>query len=538
MADMVGFSSLMESNRDAAIEAVRSFRDIWLEPVVRDHGGRVLKRLGDGWIIVFDAPGKAIEAALRIQSQLAAESRLSLRIGIHHGELVQDDADVYGAAINLASRIQVEAPPGGVMISEALARLLPTPVAQLFGDAGSFRLKNIALPVKLLHWRPERRDSAEDEVPTIGVETFVAAPDDRETRAAAEDLRDQLIQRLIRRTGIRVFDDAVGGAGGAVYRLKGRIRLAGRKGRVSLSMILRDSAEPFWSKAYDGDPSDIFAFCDGVIDRADTDLRVQINYFDGNRVAHLPEDQLSVSELRSRAATVLHGYTVEAWDEARRLMARARMLAPDDPMANAMHAETIVALAQAYYTDVPPDVASRLAEDLDRAVEAAPRSDYVIWARAFFDLYVTRDFARARGDLRRVLSLSPSYTHGIDLIGLVELAEGNVAAAIDHFARSIELTDTDPILPYRYFLLSIAHLSAGDAHSSLRAINEAIQIRPSVWAYHRLRADCLRRLRENQAAIECEAHAEKLSPAPSILALRVPVRGREERLHDLLTPKP
>ena len=537
VADLVGYSSLMENDHDAAIGAIRDLRQIWLEPVIEAQSGKVLKRLGDGWIISFEDPVQAVKTAIEFQERLAAESGLRLRVGVYCGEVTKDEADYYGSAINIASRIQVEAPPGGVMIPEEIANSLPASLAGKFGDAGSFRLKNIALPLKLMQWRPERRESDADDVPTIAVEMFAVAPDDRETRAAAEDLRDQLIQRLARRTGVRVLDDAVGGAGRAVYRLRGRVRLSSYRGRVSLSLLLRDKAEAVWSKTYDGNPSDIFAFCDDIIDRADTDLRVQINFFDGDRVAHLPVDQLSVSELRSRAATVLHRYTIDAWEETRSLLQRALSLSPDDPMAAAMHAESILVLALSRYETLPEPVAAKLASDLDRAVEASPRSDYIFWARALFNLYVARNVTKARADLRHTLALSPVYAHGIDLLGQVELAEGNVANAITQLARSIDLTDADPILPYRYFLLSVAHLCAHDAASALSAVDEALLLRPSVWAYHRLRAECMRNLGDESEANASEREAKMIGPAGSVLALQPPVPDTQKNLLRILKPR-
>lgn len=537
VADLVGYTSLMENNRDAAVGAIHDLRQIWLEPAMHEHEGEALKRLGDGWIIAFNSPVQAIDAAIRVQERLAAESGLRLRIGIHHGEVLKDELDFYGSAINLATRIQVEAPPGGVMISEELLKMLPDTLTVKFSDAGSFRLKNIALPMKLMQWRPDRNDRGSEDVPTIAVELFAAAPDDQETQAAAEDLRDQLIQRLARRTGVRVLDDSVGGAGRAVYRLRGRVRLSSSRGRVSLSMLLRETPEPVWSKSYDGDPSDIFAFCDDIIDRADTDLRVQINSFDGDRVAHLPVDQLSVSELRSRAATVLHRYTVEAWEETRDLLKRAMALSPEDAMASAMYAESVLTLALASYETLSDVLVAELSNSLDRAVEASPRSDYIIWARAFFNLHVKSDVAMVRADLRRTLTLNPVYTHGIDLMGLVELKEGNVAASTAHLKRSIDLTDADPILPYRHFLLAVAHLCADDASSALKAVNEAIMLRPSVWAYHRLQAECLLHLGDDTGARTAENHAAALGRTGSVLALRPTVPMDKAALLEILDPK-
>ena len=151
----------------------------------------------------------------------------------------------------------------------------------------------------LFQWQPSEAGVVESgEVPSIAVEAFAFAPDDSETRGAADDLHEQLITRLSRRSGIRVLDDSTGQVRQATYLLRGRLRTAGARGRLSVSLMLGGENRTVWSQIYEGDPSDIFAFCDELIESVDVDLRLQINAFDGNRVAHLPEDRLSLSELR------------------------------------------------------------------------------------------------------------------------------------------------------------------------------------------------------------------------------------------------
>ena len=142
--------------RAVAMRTIRALRETWFEPAMVSAGGEILKRLGDGWIVSFADPVAAIETTIGLQEKLASEDLAKLRIGMHIGEIVAEDGDYYGVGINLATRIEVEAPPGGVMISSELAAKLPDPVADLFRDAGNFRLKNIALPVTLLQWRPAR----------------------------------------------------------------------------------------------------------------------------------------------------------------------------------------------------------------------------------------------------------------------------------------------------------------------------------------------------------------------------------------------
>ena len=121
-ADLVGYSALMGRDEALAVASVQSLRREHFEPVAAAHGGEVLKRMGDGWILAFPGVEAALDCAREVQTGLAEHEVIKLRIGCHIGEIVEDDADFYGAGVNIAQRIETEAPPGGVMVSEDLMR--------------------------------------------------------------------------------------------------------------------------------------------------------------------------------------------------------------------------------------------------------------------------------------------------------------------------------------------------------------------------------------------------------------------------------
>ena len=122
--DMVGYSAMMSDNQTAAIDAVRELKNHQLEPVLTEFGGEILKRMGDGWIIAFSSISASLKGAMQVQTNLQNHRVLKLRIGCHLGEIIEDDDDFYGTGVNITQRIQTEAPPGGVMISEDLFRQL------------------------------------------------------------------------------------------------------------------------------------------------------------------------------------------------------------------------------------------------------------------------------------------------------------------------------------------------------------------------------------------------------------------------------
>ncbi len=502
-----------------------------LEPIVLGHKGQVMKRMGDGWIFAMPSAQALVDAATDLQLRLSGHQDMRVRIAGHRGEIVEDESDFYGAGVNLTQRILTEAPPGGLMVSKELFDQF-SPLAQdRFRDAGSFRLKNIALPVTLYQWRPnEGGEPLDGDVPSIKLEAFTCGPDDQETRSAGQDLHDQLLERLSRRTGIRVLDESTVRSKIATYVLRGRLRIAGTRGRLNLSMVLVDDGRAVWSKSYEGDPKDLFEFCDAVIEQADVDLRVQINAFDADRLAHLPVDRLSVSELRSRAAGFFYRGTMESYAEAQTLMDRALQLSPDDPMAMAMRTEAVIGLAAARFEDVPAAEAGRLSQDMNRVVELLPRSDYAFYVRGLFHLMVAKDDAAAAKDANRSILLSPAYAVGFELLGQTQMAAGQFRDAARNFQRAVDLSEADPLLPMRLYMLAMANICLGADEAAIEALDAARQLRPRIGGYGALRAIAAQRSCTDKASRD----GELLSPSP--MAPRLPLPVDFGWLAEALTP--
>ena len=537
MADLVDYSRIMDSDPAVAIQAVRDLKSTHLEPVSERYGGEVLKRMGDGWILAYSSVSSAVQCAMEVQTNLASHKVIRLRIGAHIGEIVEDDDDFYGPGANIAQRVQAEAPPGGLMVSQDLYRQLPGELSKEFLDAGSFKLKNIALPLNLFQWRPNTTSSMGEDVPTIAVEPFAFAPENTETQAAAEDLRDHLIGRMSHRTGIRVLDEASSLSEDSVYQIRGRLRLAESRGRLSLSMTRREDAATVWSRAYEGDPRDIFGFCDDVIDRADADLRVHINAFDGDRIANVPDDQLSVSELRSKAAAVFYQLTIESFEYAQRLMERALRLKPEDWMSLSMRAEAVIWLSASRYQELEPEQADALERDLNAAIEASPRSDYAFWTRALFRAHIRRDAEGALEDAQRTLTLSPAYTLGHETVALANMLKGNFARAEESLKKSLSLSESDPTWAERLFNLSISQLCLGKPGEAAESIGKAIQLRPNEGQFLALKAECLRRGGRETEADEVDKIASELPREPSIFAPRPPLPEGYSDLLSCLAPQ-
>ena len=155
VADVVGYSSLIEANEAGALARLDGFKAEVIDPLVGQHGGRIFKVTGDGYLIEFSSAVAALDCALEWQK--AAESRAGLvgneqairfRIGINLGDVTTSDGDLRGDGVNIAARLEALADPGTVLVSASVEQSARGKIAATFEDLGDRQLKNISMPVR------------------------------------------------------------------------------------------------------------------------------------------------------------------------------------------------------------------------------------------------------------------------------------------------------------------------------------------------------------------------------------------------------
>lgn len=153
--DLVGYGAMTQRNEDLALELLQLHREI-LRPLFRSNGGNEIKTIGDAFLVEFQSALQAARCAIAIQRELkryngsvTGDRIIQIRIGLHIGDVVFEQNDVYGDGVNLASRIYAQAPPGGICITRSVYdqvyNKLDVPLRRL----GPQRLKSIQKPVEL-----------------------------------------------------------------------------------------------------------------------------------------------------------------------------------------------------------------------------------------------------------------------------------------------------------------------------------------------------------------------------------------------------
>ena len=210
-ADVVGYSKLMSSDEAATLADLRQLRGELFEPVVARHNGVIVKRMGDGWLVEFGSVVDATNCAVLIQQGLDAHDRIKLRVGLHIGDIVHEDEDIYGDGVNIASRLQELADPGTVMVSEDAFRQISGKQDIDFRDIGDLQLKNIGRLIRTYQWPAARNQvkaslgEAAIESLSIAVLPFNNMSGDPEQEYFSDGIAEDIITELSRTDWLQVI---------------------------------------------------------------------------------------------------------------------------------------------------------------------------------------------------------------------------------------------------------------------------------------------------------------------------------------------
>jgi TolB-like protein/class 3 adenylate cyclase/Flp pilus assembly protein TadD len=295
-ADVVGYTQLTEEDEAGTLAALKSRRRTILEPLVTRHQGRVVKLLGDGVIIEFGSAVDAVECALELQQAMAdanqgvtRDRHIVLRIGINVGDVIIQDNDLYGDGVNIASRLEAVADPGGICISASVHEQVKRKLRAEFEDLGRQTVKNVTDPVQVYRIREvglahrNQRDIGRGDlplpsIPSIAVLPFSNMSGDPEHEYFVDGLTEDLITDLSQTPGLFVIarNSSFAYKGKAVdvrniarnlgvrYVLEGSARRAAGRVRINVQLIDAVAGGHMWAGRFDRALEDIFSVQDEV----------------------------------------------------------------------------------------------------------------------------------------------------------------------------------------------------------------------------------------------------------------------------------
>src|SRR5438093_1866011 len=288
--DVAGYSRLMGADEEGTLSRLNAHRREFLEPKIAEHRGRIVKRTGDGILIEFASAVDAARCAVEIQHGMIErnapepqDKRIEFRIGIHVGDIIIEDRDMFGDGVNIAARLEGIAQPGGICLSDDAYRQVRGKLDANFQDAGEQELKNIARPVRVYHLRSgggatETPALALPDKPSIAVLPFQNMSGDPEQEYFADGMVEDIITGLSRIKWLfviarnstftykgRAIDvKQVGRELGVRYVLEGSVRKGGGRVRITAQLIEAATGAHLWADRFDGSLEDVFDLQDQV----------------------------------------------------------------------------------------------------------------------------------------------------------------------------------------------------------------------------------------------------------------------------------
>jgi adenylate cyclase len=357
--DVAGYSRLMGADEEGTLSRLNAHRREFLEPKIAEHRGRIVKRTGDGILIEFASAVDAARCAVEIQHGMIErnapepqDKRIEFRIGIHVGDIIIEDGDMFGDGVNIAARLEGIAQPGGICISDDAYRQVRGKLDANFQDAGEQELKNIALPVRIYHLLPgggamETPALALPDKPSIAVLPFQNMSGDSEQEYFADGMVEDIITGLSRIKWLfviarnstftykgRAIDvKQVGRELGVRYVLEGSVRKAADRVRITGQLIDAATGAHVWAQRFDRRLEDIFALQDEITLNVVGAIEPSLRDAEIERAKRKRPDSLDAYDLVLRA--IPHVYLAMPEEAAKALPLLERALVQDPSYAGA-----------------------------------------------------------------------------------------------------------------------------------------------------------------------------------------------------------
>jgi adenylate cyclase len=333
--DIVGYTRLMGSDEQKALRVLKENRDLH-KACIEQFQGRWIKELGDGIMVSFHTVSDAVQAALKIQESCKQLGEYELRIGIHMGEVVSENDDLFGDGVNIASRIQAITDPGSIWVSESVHHNILNKKDFETRFVKKEILKNVKEPVRIYEVTPAKSNKPDQPINTLnteeGSENSIAVlpllnmSNDPEQDYFCDGISEEIINalaqlehlRVIARTSAFAFKgknmDAreIGKTLDVKTLLEGSVRKSGKHLRIMIQLIRVADGSHLWSGRYDRELEDIFAIQDDIAWNVATSLKGYLTSWE-QKVIRRPETLVEAYEYFLKGKQLFHKlFLVEA----------------------------------------------------------------------------------------------------------------------------------------------------------------------------------------------------------------------------------
>jgi adenylate cyclase len=519
-ADVAGYSRLMGLDEERTLARLKTLRKTLVDPAIAAHRGRIVKSTGDGMLVEFASAVDAVRLAVKIQRDIATQNesaepelRLELRIGIHVGDIIIDDDDIFGDGVNIAARLEGIARPGGICISDDAQRQVRGKIDVVFDDIGVQTLKNIAEPMRSWHVQfgeqyaagnpgslPEVQPLALPDKPSIVVLPF----DNMSAEPGQDYLADGIVEAItaalsrirsffvIARSSAFTYKGRatnardIGTELGVAYLLEGSVQKMGNRLRIIVQLIETEGGAHVWSSRYDGTMDEFFDLEDRITEQVAGALQPSVRIAEVERSRRKRPQDLGSYDYTMRAMPHVWALEKEESAKAIELLAKALAIDPDYPLALSLagwcHAQRSV-----YNWADDISASQAMARSLAERAAAMSSDDAIILAVLGAVHTFLRNYGTARVLLERAVTLDPNAAWAWSRLGWLECYSDQAQKGIENFERALRLSPIDPMNFNNFVGIASSHEIAQEYDQAVAFYRRALQERPNArWIYRNL----------------------------------------------------
>ena len=472
-ADVAGYSRLMHNDEEATHAKLSALLADSVTPAIAEHGGRIVKNTGDGFLAEFPSAVAAVRAAVqfqtRINKQLVAEAedrRIAFRVGVNIGDVIVEAHDIFGDGVNIAARLESIAEPGGICISSSACDQVRGKVGVEFTDLGEQNLKNIARPVRAYAVILDGRSPAkkvDDLRPTplspprlsIVVLPFTNLSGDPEQDYFVDGVTESLTTDLSRMSGSFVIGrhTAFTYKGKAVdlkkighelnirYVLEGSVQRSGHRLRVNVQLIDAQTANNLWAERFDKPVGDLFDVQDEIVSRLANTLNAQLVAAEARRAENTPHPD-AIDLIFQGRASYNKGQTLENLTQARGFFKRALALDPRNIDALVGAATVDLSIGGSSLTDDRTALFAAAETASTKALSVAPDFGWAHLALGVVHILTNRA-DKGIAECERALELDGNLADAHVFIGWAKFLLGRGGETEAHIIEALRLSPRD-----------------------------------------------------------------------------------------------
>ena len=498
-ADIVGYTALMQASEQQALANLQKFKE-QLKRHVAENQGKIIQFYGDGCLVIFYSSVDAVVCAQSLQKEFQLEPKVPVRIGLHTGDVVFRDDNVFGDAVNIASRVESLGVPGAVLLSSNVRNQIKNHPEYKLASMGSFEFKNIdesmtiyALAnVGLLVPNKEEITGKLKEVKTektIAVLPFSNMSSDPEQEYFSDGLTEEIIAdlsqihtlKVISRTSVMVFKNAnkdlktIGKELGAQYILEGSVRKSGDRLRITAQLIYAVSDQHLWAEKYKGTMEDVFDLQEEVSRQIVSALNIKLTKEESLQIANRPVENVKAYELYQKAQYEIFQWKEDGLKRALQYLDDALKIEGENPFLYSKMGATLLSLMNVLIK-VDRSIFRKVRQLADKVFKLSPNSPMGHILLGYLSFY--------EGNIRdAVIQVQTAYNsnpNDHDNLWLLILGYSYLGQSEEAEKYSVLMRKVDPYNPVNHTFLALVFYMKGDLEKAFEEINTAYQIYPEV----------------------------------------------------------